>query len=285
LIFVGCSPCQYYTSMQTDRSNSAKGKMLLDEFKRFVKYFLPGYIFIENVQGIKTRAGSPLGKFKVFLAKNGYDIVHNVVNAAQYDVPQNRKRFVLIASRVSKKKPIALPKAARKKVKTVRDAIADLPKVAASHRGRDEQRKHWTAQIQDINLRRLRKTPHNGGTRLAWKDDKELQLPCYVGKDDCFWDVYGRLYWNQPAPTITTKFHSISNGRFGHPEQDRALSIREGADLQSFPRSYKFYHSTLEIIARMIGNAVPPQLSKRIGLEIVKNYRKNASVQSKSKGG
>jgi DNA (cytosine-5)-methyltransferase 1 len=161
----------------------------------------------------------------------------------------------------------------------VRDAIRDLKPISAKHKDKKQQ-KHWSAEIQDINLRRLRATPHNGGTRLAWKDNKELQLACYEGKDDTFYDVYGRMSWNLPAPTITTKFYSISNGRFGHPVQDRALSIREGADLQSFPRSYKFYSSTFKIIARMIGNAVPPELSRRIGREFVKNYSKHAPIQS-----
>lgn len=283
LIFVGCSPCQYYTSMQTDKSKSAKGKMLLEEFKRFVDYFLPGYIFIENVQGIETKDESPLSKFKDFLKKKKYVIDDKVVNAAEYGVPQNRRRYVLVASRVKRKKNIAVPPGNKKKTKTVRNAIGDLPAIPANTKD-VTRRKHWTAEIQEINLERLRETPHNGGTRLSWKDNERLQLACYRDKDDTFWDVYGRMYWDLPAPTITTKFYSISNGRFGHPEQDRALSLREGADLQSFPRSYNFFAPKMKmtVIARMIGNAVPPELSKRIGLAILKNYQ-NASIPSKSK--
>lgn len=281
LIFVGCSPCQYYTSMQTDKSKSAKGKMLLEDFKRFVDYFLPGYIFIENVQGIETKSESPLSEFKEFLRQKKYVIDDKVVNAAEYGVPQNRRRYVMVASRVKRKQAIAVP-AAKKKIKTVRDVIADLPVIPANTKD-TSSRKHWTAEIQPINLERLQNTPHNGGTRLAWKGIKRLQLPCYIGKDDCFPDVYGRLHWDRPAPTITTKFYSISNGRFGHPVQNRALSIREGADLQSFPRSYKFFAPKMVTVARMIGNAVPPELSKHIGMAFLNNYQ-NASISRKGKG-
>jgi len=280
LIFVGCSPCQYYTTMQTDKSKSAKGKLLLEEFKRFVEYFLPGYIFIENVQGIETKKESPLSKFKDFLKENGYEMDDKVVNTAEYNVPQNRKRYVLIATRVKQK--VAVPKPNKNRIRTVRDVISDMPKIPADNKDKTK-RMHSTAALETINLNRLRATPHNGGTRIAWKNNKELQLACYVGKDNTFADVYGRLYWDLPAPTITTKFYSISNGRFGHPVQDRALSIREGANLQSFPRGYRFYGTKMETVARMIGNAVPPELSKRIGKAILKNYT-DASIQSKSKG-
>ena len=129
---------------------------------------------------------------------------------------------------------------------------------------------HWTANLEEINFKRILNTSKNGGTRLEWKDNIELQLKCYIGKDDTFPDVYGRMYWDQPAPTITTKFHSITNGRFGHPEQDRGISLREGALLQSFPKSYKFYSTNFATIARMIGNAVPPELSKHIAKAILK---------------
>jgi len=277
LIFVGCSPCQYYTSIQTDKSKSSKGKLLLEEFCRFVDYFKPAYIFIENVPGLETKKGSPLSRFKIFLATLNYSFVEKVLNAAEYNVPQNRRRYVLVATRGTKN--FTLPKG-NKKTKTVRNAIENFDPISAGHKNKNAL-KHWAARLYPINLSRLRNTPHDGGTRLSWKDNENLQLACYVNKDKTFPDVYGRLYWDQPAPTITTKFYSISNGRFGHPEQDRALSLREGAALQTFPTKYKFYSDNIATIARMIGNAVPPELSKKIGCALVKNY-KNASIQSKS---
>jgi len=269
LIFVGCSPCQYYTIMQTDKTKSAKGKLLLEEFRKFVAYFLPGFIFIENVPGLERKGESPLANFKKFLEENGYVFSDDVVNAAHYDVPQNRVRYVLVASRVNKK--ISIPKG-NTKVPTVRKAIGDFPPIPAGYRDEKVEKKHWSAKLQPINMLRIQNTPPNGGTRLAWKNNEQLQLKCYKGKDDTFVDVYGRMKWDTPSPTITTKFYSISNGRFGHPDQHRAISLREGATLQSFPKNYKFISDSQMMVARMIGNAVPPNMAKWIGANIKKAY-------------
>jgi DNA (cytosine-5)-methyltransferase 1 len=268
LIFVGCSPCQYYTTMQTNKTKSTQTKLLLEDFERFVDYFNPAYIFIENVPGLETKEGSPLANFKLFLKEKGFGSDDKVINAAHYNVPQNRKRYVLIASRLTEK--ISIPKGNPDKIKAVREVISNLKRITAGYKD-DSQLKHWSARLDEINLKRIKHTSHNGGTRLEWKDNEELQLKCYKGKDNTFPDVYGRMFWDHPAPTITTKFNSISNGRFGHPEQDRAISLREGAILQSFPKAYKFYSSSMITIARMIGNAVPPELSKRIAQSILTN--------------
>lgn len=276
MIFVGCSPCQYYTTIQTDKSKSAKGKLLLEEFQRFVEHFLPGHIFIENVPGLDKSAESPLSKFKEFLLKNRYQFVDEVVNAADYEVPQNRKRYILIASRVNKKMAFLQPH--KKRQITVRETIESMKAIPAGYRD-DSKELHWSANITEINIKRLQQTPHDGGTRLAWSGNPELQLSCYNGKNKTFSDVYGRLFWDLPAPTITTKFYSISNGRYGHPEQDRALSLREGALLQSFPKSYEFISDSYIAIARMIGNAVPPLLAKEVADTIKKSY-KNAAIQN-----
>ncbi len=180
--------------------------------------------------------------------------------------PKNRRRYVLIASRLNKN--ITVPEGNKEGIKTVKHAIGNLKPIPAGFRDNSDS-KHWTAVLKPINLARIKQTSHNGGTRLDWKNNDKLQLKCYKDKDHTFPDVYGRMYWNQPAPTITTKFHSISNGRFGHPEQDRAISLREGALLQSFPEDYKFYSDSLVIIARMIGNAVPPNLAKSIAASLI----------------
>ena len=269
LVFVGCSPCQYYTNLQTDKAKSSKSRMLLEDFQKLIDYFNPGFIFVENVPGLESKKNSPLVRFKKFLEQKGYTIDDEVVNAANYKVPQSRRRYVLIASRVSKK--IAIPKPKNSKVRTVREAIGNLPHIQAGHRD-EEKLMHWTAGLHAINLERIRSTSHDGGNRLEWKDNQELQLNCYKGKDSTFSDVYGRMFWDYPSPTITTKFHSLTNGRFGHPEQDRALSLREGALLQSFPSSYKFDSDNIGVIARMIGNAVPPELAKNIGQAIIKSF-------------
>lgn len=271
MVFVGCSPCQYYTTLQTDKTKSSKGKLLLEEFKRFVEYFRPGFLFIENVPGLETKSGSPLSQFKDHLITLGYSFDDKIVNAVNYKVPQSRKRYILIATRLGQK--IKVPDPKKKTEVTVREAISGLPVIPAGHKD-DKIDKHWASKLESINLKRIQQTPHDGGTRLAWKDNQELQLECYKGKDSTFSDVYGRMYWNAPAPTITTKFYSISNGRFGHPEQDRALSLKEGAILQSFPSNYYFHSDSLVITARMIGNAVPPKLAQAVGTKLLQYFNK-----------
>ncbi|MBI2722476.1 MAG: DNA cytosine methyltransferase [Bacteroidetes bacterium] len=271
LIFVGCSPCQYYTIINTSKEKSAKSKLLLEDFQRFVDHFKPGYVFVENVPGLEKKAESPLADFKKFLAKSGYVFDDKVINASHYNVPQSRKRYVLVATRINS--DILIPKPVINKKLTVRNVIGlnkGFPVIQAGHRD-NSAFLHSAASLSEDNLERLKLTPRNGGTRKAWKDIARLQLKCYEGKDNIFTNVYGRMFWDQPAPTITTKFYSISNGRFAHPDQNRAISLREGSALQSFPKTYKFIASSTGIIARMIGNAVPPEMAKKIGESFLKN--------------
>lgn len=151
---------------------------------------------------------------------------------------------------------------------TVREAIGNVdefPVIPAGYKDMDIERFHSTRSLTEINIERLQHTSHDGGTRLEWKDNPKLQLNCYIGKDNIFRDVFGRLQWDKPSSTITTKFLSISNGRFGHPEQDRGISVREGAVLQSFPRDYCFKTNSITVASRLIGNAVPPLYGKRLG--------------------
>jgi DNA (cytosine-5)-methyltransferase 1 len=176
----------------------------------------------------------------------------------------------LLATRV--KKTIALPKGNKKNLVTLKQAIGDpvmFPTIRAGHKDKTDYI-HSAATLNELNMRRLKRTSHNGGSRREWADDPELQLNCYKGYDG-HGDVYGRLYWERPAPTITTKFYSLSNGRYGHPEQDRALSLREGAILQSFGADYKFLASSQGLNGKLIGNAVPPKMAREIGNAIIEN--------------
>lgn len=272
LIFIGCSPCQYWSIIKTDKTKAEDSKNLLADFQRFVEYFNPGFVVIENVPGIFSKAESPLKDFINFLAEKGYDSrPHQVINFSHYGVPQSRKRFLLIASRT---KNVLFPEADTKLTPTVRNFIGDktiFPEVEAGNN--DETNFcHTVAGMKKISLDRMELTPKDGGTRDAWKDT-DLQVNVYRLKDGnenfAFKDTYGRMFWDKPASTITTKFFSISNGRFGHPEQNRAISIREGATLQTFPADYVFKAKTIADKARLIGNAVPPALAKRIAESII----------------
>ncbi len=270
LILVGCSPCQYWSKIQTDRTKSAASAFLLKEFQRFVDELNPGFILIENVPGILKNRKSYLSQFLTFLVSKNYFFDNGIINSNLYGVPQNRMRYVLIGTRLSK--GLKLPKGRRSSKQVVRNFIGthnNFPKIEAGHQDHTN-RIHTAAFLSPKNLERIRRTPHDGGTRESWKDDEALQIPAYNGKDNIFRNVYGRMFWDQPAPTITTRFNSFSNGRFGHPVEDRAISLREGATLQTFPRRYKFMARNQSSIARQIGNAVPPALSKKLGEHIIK---------------
>jgi DNA (cytosine-5)-methyltransferase 1 len=275
LIFVGCSPCQYYSNLKSDKTKSKANRLLLEDFKEFVLYYKPGFVLIENVPGLQTKSGSPLHKFKSTLKKEGYTFDQKVLNAKYFGVPQKRKRFILIATRLFTK--IELPRQTRnkRKIVTVAQAIGDYKKFPPVNHGfKDETDfQHSVAKLSDLNLQRVNKTPKNGGSRKVWEKNEKLQLDCYKNHDGHY-DVYGRLFWNKPSPTITTRFNYTSTGRYSHPEQNRALSLREGATLQSFPLDYKFHSTSQGAIAIMIGNAVPPKLAEAIGNSVLKQWNK-----------
>lgn len=271
LIMVGCSPCQYYSIINTDHTKAELSKDLLMNFARFISYYRPGYVLVENVPGIVTNKETILPKFLNKLEKLGYRHVEEIIDMSQYGVPQSRKRFSLIATRL-KHVEIHLPEKSDK-ILHVSDVLGiknGFSKIEAGHRDMTEFQ-HTAAGLNDVCLQRMQLTPHDGGNRLSWANRHNLQLNCYVGKDDIFKDNFGRMWWNRPAPTITTKFFSISNGRFAHPEEDRAISIREGATLQSFPKNYIFKTHSIAVAARLIGNAVPCEYARRLGLTIKQN--------------
>jgi DNA (cytosine-5)-methyltransferase 1 len=245
------------------------------DFARFVDYYKPGYVLVENVPGILTHKDSVLPSFLKKLKSMGYDnIVYEIVDMSYHKIPQSRKRFSLIATRLENIN-LHLP-VPEKKSMVLKEAIGQnngFPKVNAGHKDLSDFN-HSVAGLSDKSLQRMKKTRHDGGSRLDWADDKELQLQCFIGKDNSFKDTYGRMWWNKPSPTITTKFFSISNGRFGHPDEDRAISIREGATIQTFPKDYVFKTKSIATAAKLIGNAVPPEYAKRLGETIVNNNHK-----------
>lgn len=275
LILIGCTPCQYWSQIRTNKNKSRKGRNLLTEFQRFVDYFNPGYVVVENVPGIyKNKSKSKLQFFINALGENDYSVHSAIHNMSEYGVPQKRKRYTLIANRISQE--ILSPKKSKKKyyVKDILGQSNGFPKVKAGNKDRTSFN-HTVAGLSDLNLKRVRKVRKNGGTRFDFANETELQLDCFKGKDNCFVDTYGRIKWDDFSPTITTKFFNVSSGKFVHPEEDRALSLREGASLQSFPKSFKFKCSSIAQTARIIGNAVPPKYAKAIGNSIKLSHVNN----------
>jgi DNA (cytosine-5)-methyltransferase 1 len=275
LILIGCSPCQFWSIINTDKKKSEKSKSLLVEFERFVKYFNPGYVVVENVPGVlRRKEESGLQKFIDWLESEeaGYKVHFEVHNTNDYGVPQNRKRFTLIANRITDKE--IEPVKADGEKPTVRDTIGlhnGFPKLAAGNIDKYNINNN-VAGLAPICFERLKYVKKDGGNRFGFADIEKLQLKCFIGRDTSFKDTFGRLWWDKPSSTITTKFYGISHGRFVHPEEDRALSIGEGAALQSFPKTFKFYGKSISSIARLIGNAVPPEYARRIGFAIIKNH-------------
>jgi len=264
MIFIGCSPCQYWSIIQTNKKKSRKSKDLLKEFHRFVKYYNPGFVVVENVPGIERKAKeSGLQDFIEDLEKCGYKVYWKIYKLNEYGVPQTRKRFSLIASRVTKNKIIPEKSQYKPKVKDFIGEHNNFPKVKAGHKDESDFQ-HIVAKLSKDNLKALSETPKNGGNSVK-------KRKYFKGKG--FGDSYSRMSWDKPAPTITTKFISISNGRFGHPEENRAISIREGATLQTFSKNYIFHAKSMIANARMIGNAVPPEFARRIGKAIIKGTK------------
>ncbi|MXV99292.1 MAG: DNA cytosine methyltransferase [Acidimicrobiaceae bacterium] len=266
-LFAGCAPCQPFAGHRRKTFDQDSRRFLLLEFLRFVRVLDPELVFVENVPGIQ-RPSTTHGPFAEFLAglSRTYHVSYAKISSADYGVPQMRRRLVLLASRLG---PIDIPapthgQATGRPYSTVREWIGSLPPITDGQHV-PEADSHRAMRLSKLNLERIRATPE-GGDRRDWP--KRLWPPCHRGGFDGHTDVYGRLSWDKPAPTLTTKCISYSNGRFGHPSQDRALSAREAARLQTFPGSFKFAGS-LTSQARQIGNAVPVVLAHHFGRHLV----------------
>lgn len=268
VLFSGCAPCQPFSRQNKYRAeNDPRGSLLL-EFSRFIDAWLPEYVVIENVPGIqKVQVGSPFLAFLEVLKECGYFYKYEVLSACNFGVPQRRDRLVLIASRLC---DIELPPQThdgkKRAYSTVRQWISEFPKIEAGQTCVEDP-DHQAAGLSKINLKRIQATPIGCG-RESWPE--HLWLRCHK-EHGGHSDVYGRLHWDRPASALTTRCISLSNGRFGHPEQNRALTVREASRLQTFPSFYRF-SGTLSARARQVGNAVPPLMAYRIGEQINQHY-------------
>lgn len=257
-MITGCAPCQPYSSINTRKKIGDHRKTLLDEFARIIKGVKPHFVLMENVSGL-TEKNEYFSKFINMLLTNNYKYEYKILNAKDYGVAQNRKRLFLIATRLKNNK-LSFLKIKKTKEITLKDVIYNLEPITHETPSVIDYL-HRSLRLNDINLKRIQATRHNGGTRAGWHNS--LKAKSHI-KKNIFKDNYGRLSWNKPSSTITTKFNQYYSGRFGHPEQDRALSLREGALIQSFPKDYMFFGTDYQI-ARQIGNAVPVNLSKAVG--------------------
>ncbi len=266
LLFAGCAPCQSFSKQRTSRSPRADSTLLIT-FAEIIAEFLPGFVIMENVPGIrKVRGYSAYRRFVRTLEQNGYKFDDAVLDAKHYGVPQTRRRYLLIASRFGRiDLPVAEYGPQGEEFLTVRDFIAHYPRIRAGQK-HPRIANHQSAALSELNLERLRHTRRNGGDRRDWPN--HLKLKCHSGDYDGHTDVYGRMRWDEPSPALTGRCNSLSNGRYGHPTQNRAISLREAASLQSFCDDYEFFGS-FQHIAQQIGNAVPVQLAYALGRAVV----------------
>lgn len=274
-ILAGCAPCQPFSIY--NQKNDDPQWQLLSEFGRLVDEARPHVVTMENVPRLaKFRNGEAFDNFIQTLEKADYHIWWKPVFCPEYGVPQNRTRLVLLASRLG---PIELepPTHTLDRFVRVGDVISRLPPLEAG--GVDPSDPfHCASRLSPTNLKRIRESKPGGSWR-EWSE--ELVTDCHrreTGRG--YTSVYGRMSWDEPSPTITTQFYGFGNGRFGHPDQDRALSLREGAILQTFPEDYAFVEPGRTIrfkkVGKMIGNAVPVLLGRAIARSIRKHLEEAA---------
>ncbi len=265
LLFSACAPCQPFTRQRRDKRRNDPRATLLWEFLRFVRAYKPDFIFIENVPGLRSASfeKKTFSEFQKRLIHLRYSVEMRTVSSCDYGVPQKRKRLIMLASKHPGMKfplPTHGPEADLPYV-TVWDAIKRYPRIKAG-KTHPTVVNHRAAALSARNLRRIRNTPAGGG-RDSWP--RSLRLSCHDGYNGHS-DVYGRMRKNEPSSGLTTRCVSLSNGRFGHPSQDRAITVREAAALQTFGDEFVFLGS-LNSTARQVGNAVPVALANAFAME------------------
>lgn len=273
-ILVGCAPCQPFSRYSQRREYPRWS--LLSDFSRIILEIRPDVVSMENVPRLEKFAdGSVFERFVDSLKDGGYHVNWWNVFCPDYGVPQSRSRLVLLASRHGPMPELKKTHDPADYV-TVRRAIGRLPKLAAG--GVDPfDPLHRSCRLSSTNLRRIRAS-RPGGTWRDWPDP--LISNCHrKASGKSYSSIYGRMSWSRVAPTVTTQFYGYGNGRFGHPEQDRALSLREGAVLQTFPQEYSFAAPEEKIhaktLGRLIGNAVPVELGRAIARSISEHVREH----------
>ncbi len=276
-LLAGCAPCQPFSTYSRSGRNPRHEKEwpLVSGFGHLVQTLQPDLVTMENVPQLADHA-----VFSQFLAcLSGYQVWWDLVDCAQFGVPQTRKRLVLMGSKLGKQAPMLV--GGLRASKTVRETIADLPPINAGDAD-PKDHLHVSSKLSPINLKRIRASVP-GGTWRDWNEN--LLAACHRKSTGATYpSVYGRMEWDRPSPTITTQCFGFGNGRFGHPEQDRAISLREAAMLQTFPRDYKFVppggRVVFDKLGRLIGNAVPVRVGEIIANALVNHvaeiYRKAA---------
>ncbi len=269
-LLAGCAPCQPFSPYRRGADTSADKKWsLVGEFARLIKESTPDLVTMENVPGIASTL--IFRDFVSSLIQTGYEVSYRSCYGPEYGLPQHRRRLVLLASRIG---TVTVPSGsyAQPDFVTVRDAIARLPGLSSGEVDQHDSL-HRSRTLTELNLQRIRAS-RPGGTWEEWPPG--LRAPCHRKSSGATYkNVYARMEWDKPSPTITTMAHNFGAGRFGHPDQDRPISLREAAILQGFPVGYRFVRPGTPVefapLGRLIGNAVPPVLARSVGVALMRN--------------
>lgn len=274
-LLAGCAPCQPFSTYGRRKGKRSSNKQkwgLVAEFGRLIKESGPDFVTMENVPQLVDHS-----VFVEFVSSmRDYEVCWQVIDCARYSVPQTRKRLVLLASRLGPIRMVDPAALIDENEPTVRSAIHGLKSLRAGQSDPADAL-HSACRLSKLNLRRIRASSP-GGTWRDWHPD--LVAECHKKiTGETYPSVYGRMEWDAPAPTITTQSFGYGNGRFGHPEQDRAITLREAAMLQTFPASYRFIpdggRACYSVLGRLIGNAVPV----RIGETVAQSFFSHLSEQ------
>ena len=280
-ILIGCAPCQSFS--EYNKKGRGKSWNMLPQFARLIEEAKPDIVSMENVARLEEfEGGRVFNTFVNRLSRAGYNVSWYIVSSAEYGISQRRKRLILFAS---KRGFIDLIPPTHRTPVALRRVLANLPRLRAGRCHADD-RYHRAQDLSETNLQRITLSVQ-GGTWRDWPE--ELRVPCHTTEQgEEFGSVYGRLTPDEVGPTITTQFYKLGTGRFGHPTQHRALSLREGGMIQTFPRRFQFISPAEPIafdrVGRLIGNAVPVRLGqivgKSIGRHIVRHFPNSAYARA-----
>ena len=254
------------------REKNEKKKGLLLTFAKIVEKYPPDFILVENVPGLNNDCGKEIyDQFLEVLTKCGFsEPAADLLDAKHFGVPQTRKRFILLASKQGSIS-LPIPQTDPAQFVTVKECIKKYPKIVDGKESKDYPN-HIARKLQPHHKRIVEAVPKNGGSRRDVTDTSIL-LKCHQENPNAHRDVFGRMAWDKPAPTLTSRCVDVYSGRFTHPKQHRGISLREAAALQTFKDNYKFFGTSISGIARQIGNAVPVKLAEHLGESIIRAFQ------------